>query len=278
MTPLINVRELHFYYSNYVTALEGINLGIEKGEFVAIMGENGAGKTTLVKHFNGLLKPTRGKVTVDGVDTREVTVAELSRKVGYVFQNPLYQLFCETVEKEVALGLRYSKISKKEKDNLVSQTLKELDIDRYMKRHPLMLSEGERKSVALASVLVMDPQILILDEPTLAQDALEKSRLQKILTQLNENGRTIILVSHDVEFVFDTADRVITMCDGKILADGAKKDVVTKTELFREAGLVEPQLVTFASAMCEFGLKKEMLTIEEACNALIPLLKRERTI
>jgi energy-coupling factor transport system ATP-binding protein len=206
------------------------------------MGENGAGKTTLVKHFNGLLKPQTGNVIVDGADTRKATVAQLSKNVGYVFQNPLYQLFSETVEKELELGLRSMNFSDQEKNRRIDEVLIEFGIERFRERHPLMLSEGERKSVAIASVLVMDPKVLIVDEPTLALDLLEKKRLSSVLTRLHGEGRSIILVTHDVDFAFDHSERIVTMSRGKILADGPKEEVINDKTLFDAAGLVEPQL------------------------------------
>ncbi len=272
MTAYISATDVYFSYPNYVTALKGITLEIGLGEFMAIMGENGAGKTTLVKHFLGLLRPTKGSVIVDGVDTRETTVAELSRKVGYVFQNPLYQLFGETVEKEVALGLRPLRLSKEEENRRVTQVLRELDLERYRKHHPLMLSEGERKSVALASVLVMDPQVLIMDEPTLGQDALEKRRLEGILRRLHQAGRTIVLVSHDVEFVFDTSERIITMADGRILTDGPKGEVVKDRDLFKRAALVEPQILLLAFKMSGLGMSEGITSVDDAYRQLLPLL------
>jgi energy-coupling factor transport system ATP-binding protein len=240
--PYISVRDLHFSYPNYTQALQGVDLDIDLGEFIAIMGENGAGKTTLVKHFNGLLKAQTGNVIVDGADTRKVTVAQLSKNVGYVFQNPLYQLFSETVEKELELGLRSLNLSDQEKKDRIDEVLIALGIERFRDRHPLMLSEGERKSVAIASVLVMDPKVLIVDEPTLALDLLEKKRLSNVLTRLHGEGRSVILVTHDVDFAFDHSERVVTMSRGKILADGPKEEVVNDKTLFEKAGLVEPQL------------------------------------
>lgn len=273
MNGFISTRDLQFHYQDYITALRGINIDIDLGEFIAIMGENGAGKTTLVKHFNGLLKPSEGSVVVDGVDTKNATVAELSRKVGYVFQNPLYQLFSETVEKEVGLGLKYTPLSEEEKERRIQLVLTDLGIEKQRKRHPLMLSEGERKRVAIASILVMDPSVLILDEPTLGLDAREKSRLETILRKVHSDGRTVILVSHDVEFVFDTAERIIAMADGEKLFDGPREAVFEKSDVFRKAGLVEPQILTLTSALSKYGIRKKCASIDEISDLLIPLLR-----
>ncbi|MEM3716029.1 MAG: ABC transporter ATP-binding protein, partial [Candidatus Bathyarchaeia archaeon] len=167
---MIEVEDVYFTYPNGVEALKGVSLKIYDGEFIAIMGQNGAGKTTLVKHFNGLLKPTRGRVLVDGVDTRHTTVASLARKVGFVFQNPDHQLFSETVEEEISFALRNFGFDENVIRERVEWALNLLDLAQYRKASPFMLSGGERKRVALASVLAWDPDILVLDEPTIGQD------------------------------------------------------------------------------------------------------------
>ncbi|MGB9684715.1 MAG: energy-coupling factor ABC transporter ATP-binding protein, partial [Candidatus Bathyarchaeales archaeon] len=153
---MIEVQDVYFTYPSGVEALKGVSLTIQDGEFVAIMGENGAGKTTLVKHFNGLLKPTRGKVLVDGVETTKVSVATLARKVGFVFQNPDHQLFSETVEEEIAFALKNFGFSSDIIEKRVTWALNLLGLAQYRKTSPFMLSGGERKRVALASVLAWD--------------------------------------------------------------------------------------------------------------------------
>jgi len=272
--PYISVRDLYFSYPNYTLALQGVDLDIDLGEFIAIMGENGAGKTTLVKHFNGLLKPQTGNVIVDGADTRKISVAQLSKNVGYVFQNPLYQLFSETVEKELELGLRSMNFSDQEKKHRIDEVLIEFGIERFRERHPLMLSEGERKSVAIASVLVMDPKVLIVDEPTLALDLLEKKRLSNVLTRLHGEGRSIILVTHDVDFAFDHSERIVTMSRGKILADGPKEEVINDKTLFDAAGLVEPQLFQLLKHYELSGVHTSDFSVESVFHDIVYHLKK----
>ena len=273
--PYISVRDLYFSYPNYTLALQGVDLDIDLGEFIAIMGENGAGKTTLVKHFNDLLKPQTGNVIVDGADTRKISVAQLSKNVGYVFQNPLYQLFSETVEKELELGLRSMNFTDHEKKRRINEVLIELGIERFRERHPLMLSEGERKSVAIASVLVMDPKVLIVDEPTLALDLLEKKRLSNVLTRLHGEGRSIILVTHDVDFAFDHSERIVTMSRGKILADGPKEEVINDKTLFDAAGLVEPQLFQLLKHYELSGVHTSDFSVESVYHDIINHVKKK---
>ncbi len=278
MPPFIAVYDLHFSYPNYVTALQGVNLSIGRGELVAIMGENGAGKTTLVKHFNGLLKSQSGYVTVGGIDTRNATVAELSKRVGYVFQNPLYQLFSETVEKELTLGLSGLNLSDGEKKNRIDEALIELGVEKFRNRHPLMLSEGERKRVAIASVLVMDPEVIVLDEPTLALDYIEKRRLGGVLGKLHDEGHTIILVTHDVEFAFDLSERIVTMSRGKILADLPKEKVFNGEASLDAAGLVEPQLFQLARRLEALYVHISDFSVEGAFTGVMKRVNRSKGI
>ncbi|MEM2987658.1 MAG: ABC transporter ATP-binding protein, partial [Candidatus Bathyarchaeia archaeon] len=188
---MIEVQDVYFKYPSGVEALKGISITIQDGEFVAIMGENGAGKTTLVKHFNGLLKPTKGKVLVDGIETTKVSVATLARKVGFVFQNPDHQLFSETVEEEIAFALKNFGFSQDVIEKRVTWALNLLGLAQYRKTSPFMLSGGERKRVALASVLAWDPKVLILDEPTIGQDYQQKEKLRQFILQMKAQEKTV---------------------------------------------------------------------------------------
>src|SRR3972149_4256198 len=183
---MIVVENICFKYPSGVEALKGVSLTIKDGEFVAIMGQNGAGKTTLVKHFNGLLKPSSGTIRVDGVETTKTTIATLSKTVGFVFQNPDHQLFSETVEEEVAFALKNFGFEPETIQKQITWALNLLSLTEYQKTSPFMLSGGERKRVALASVLAWDPQILILDEPTIGQDHEQKEKLRQFIVQRSE--------------------------------------------------------------------------------------------
>jgi len=275
--PLISARGVSFSYPNGVTSLHDITLDLRPGESVAIMGENGAGKTTLVKHFVGLLRPSKGMIEIEGVDAKTMTVAEIARKIGYVFQNPLYQLFSETVEKEVGLGLTPLNLPKEEVERRISRILKDLNLERYRERHPLMLSEGERKRVALASVLVIEPKALILDEPTLGQDAVEKRKLADLLRRLHSEDHSVVLVTHDVEFAFEVCDRIMIMSKGRIIADGPRREIVTLTRVFEEASLTQPQIPRLAALLKKSELPQDTITVEDAEQKLIPLLTEAKS-
>ena len=269
----IEVKDVHFTYSTGVEALKGVSLRIEDGEFVAIMGQNGAGKTTLVKNFNGLLRPIKGEVSVDGVSTRDVSVAKLARTVGFVFQNPDHQLFSETVEEEIAFALRNFGFEEDTIEKRVTWAVNLLDLVDYRKTSPFMLSGGERKRVALASVLAWDPKVVILDEPTIGQDHRQKENLRQFIVQLNEQGKTVVIVTHDVEFVAECNPRVVLMKEGRIIADGEAKRILPDTTLALEASIVPPQISQIFQGLSFLGLPSDVIDVSEAKKILVDRFK-----
>jgi energy-coupling factor transport system ATP-binding protein len=269
---MIEVKNVFFSYSNDVEALNGLSLKIRNGEFVAIMGQNGAGKTTLVKLFNGLLKPTKGEVLIDGLNTRKVSVANLARKVGFVFQNADHQLFCETVEEEVAFALRNFGFKEKTIQKRVNWALNLLDLTEYRQASPFMLSGGERKRVALASVLSWNPKVLILDEPTIGQDHQQKEKLRQFIVQLNTQGKTVVIVTHDVEFVADCVPRVVLMAQGKILADGSAEGILTDRDLVTKASIISPQINKIFLELDDLGLPNKVINVNDGGRILLNFL------
>jgi len=275
---MLTVEDVHFSYQSGVEALKGVSLIVKNGEFVAIMGQNGAGKTTLVKHFNGLLKPTRGKVRVDDVETTKTSVASLARNVGFVFQNPDHQLFSETVEEEIAFALKNFGYAPEVIENRITWALNLLGLTQYRKTSPFMLSGGERKRVALASVLAWDPKILILDEPTIGQDHQQKENLRQFIMQMQSQGRTIVIVTHDVEFVAECNPRVVLMREGKIVADGEGKDILTDPALLEVSSIVLPQIAQIFTQLQVPSLPKNVIDIYEAKTLLLRLLQRRQRL
>jgi len=219
------------------------------GETVAIVGENGAGKTTLVRHTNGLLKPTKGTVFVDGVDTRDTTTATLSRKVGIAFQNPDHQLFSESVESEVRFAMKNFGFDEELVSQRLDWALNFFELKQYRKSSPLVLSGGEKKRLTLACILAWDPEVVILDEPTVGQDALQKEKLAQIFKMLQSTGKTIILVSHDVEFLWPIQPRLVVMSGGKVVADGETSKIMADRELLDGARVTQPQLLRLYSRL-----------------------------
>jgi energy-coupling factor transport system ATP-binding protein len=272
---VIEVKGVSFTYPTGVEALKEVSLEIRDGEFIAIMGSNGAGKTTLVKHFNGLLKPASGEVFVGGVSTRNVSIASLARKVGFVFQNPDHQLFCETVEEEIAYALKNFGFEEEIVKNRVTWALNLLGLTQYRQTSPFMLSGGERKRLALASVLAWDPRVVVLDEPTIGQDYEQKEKLRQFIVQLNAQGKTVIVVTHDVEFVADCGPRIVLMAEGKIVADGDAKKILTNKELAFKASIVPPQITQIFLGLADFGLPMDVINVHEAGRILFNFLKEE---
>ena len=270
---MISVNNTSFRYTGASSdALTNVNLQIHDGEFVAIMGENGAGKTTLVKMFNGLLKPRAGNITIDGIDTREKSVAQLSRDVGLIFQNPDHQLFAETVSEELSFSLRNFGFKEEVVKRRVTNILTALDLEKYADSSPFVLSGGERKRVALAAILVWDPKHIIMDEPTIGQDYLQKDRLRNFIVQLISQGKTIVIVTHDVEFVAECKPRVVLLSKGTVIADGPASKILTNDELLAQASLVRPQI---AELMHQLSISEENEIIDAyaAREFLIPRLR-----
>ena len=272
---MIEVQDIYFAYPNGVQALKGISLTIQNGEFVAIMGQNGAGKTTLIKQFNGLLKPTKGKVLIDEVDTKKVSVATLARNVGFVFQNPDHQLFSETVEDEIAFALKNFGFKENITKRRVTWALNLLGLTQYRKTSPFMLSGGERKRVALASILAWDPKILILDEPTIGQAYQQKEKLRQFILLMKARRKTIIIVTHDVEFVAECDPRVLLMLDGKIVADGEARKVLTNQEILTQASIVPPQIAQIFLQLPSIELPKNVIDVYEAQEILLKILEKK---
>jgi energy-coupling factor transport system ATP-binding protein len=272
---MITIEDIHYSYASNIEALKGISLTINDGDFIAIMGQNGAGKTTFIKHFNGLLKPTSGTVRVNGVETTKTSVAALARNIGFVFQNPDNQLFSETVEDEIAFALKNFGFDKKTIDERVTWALDFLSLSQYRKTSPFLLSGGERKRVALASVLAWDPHTLVLDEPTIGQDHEQKEKLRQFIMQLQAKKKTVVMVTHDVEFVAECNPRVILMRGGKIVADGTAKDILTNSTLLEESSLVLPQIAQIFTKLSHLGLPADIINLDEAEATILAKTKTQ---
>ncbi len=275
---MIETENVHYSYPNKVEALKGVSLTIQNGEFVAIMGQNGAGKSTFVKHFNGLLKPSKGTVCINGVETTKSSVASLARNVGFVFQNPDHQLFSETVEEEIGFALKNFGFKPEVIDERVTWALNLLSLTQYRKTSPFLLSGGERKRVALASVLAWDPQTLILDEPTIGQDHEQKEKLRQFILQLQTQKKTVVTVTHDVEFVAECNPRVVLMKEGKIVADGEGKKILTDPEILEMSSIVLPQIAQVFTKLSALGLPKDVIDIYEAKDILMKAKENRRRL
>ncbi|MEM1589968.1 MAG: energy-coupling factor transporter ATPase [Candidatus Bathyarchaeia archaeon] len=271
---IIRVEDLWYVYPGGVTALRGVNLSIYEGEFVAIIGQNGSGKTTLVKHFNGLLKPTKGNVTVFGIDTKKASIPELARKVGYVFQNPDHQLCNETVRKELEFGPINLGFPDREIKERVESVAERLGLKDVLDEKPFSLSKGERQRVAVGSILTMNPDVLIIDEPTTGQDYKMSKEMMDIFKELNKEGKTIIVITHDMNLVAEYAEQVIVLRNGEILCEGTPKEVFAQSELLEKTYLRPPQITRLALKLPEYrNIFGAALTVDEMYNTIVKLIE-----
>lgn len=261
----LEIKDLHFTYPSGLQALQGISLNIEAGEQVAIVGQNGAGKTTLVRHFNGLLQPTSGSVMVGDWDTKQHSVAKLASRVGYVFQNPDEQLFSRDVETEVRFGPRNLGYSAEKLDGLVKRALALTELSDKTEENPYDLSPTWRKMVALASVIAMDTSVVIFDEPTTGQDAVNVARIAHVIAELRREGKTVIAITHDIDFCAENFERVIALSKGQVLLDGPAHEVLGQEEILAQTYVDPPQLTRLGKKL---GFKETVRNQEEFLNAL----------
>lgn len=278
--PLIMVHDVDYVYSNGTIALKQVSLNIKKGEFIAIMGQNGAGKTTLIRTFNGLIRPTKGSIFLEGENIDSKTIATLSKKVGVIFQNPMHQLFSTTLEDEIKFSLKSLNLDKEEIQIKVDQILKEFDLEKYRKRSPFNLSGGESKKLATASILCRDPDVLVFDEPTLGQDAKEINFFLGLIKSELERGKTIIIVTHNIEFTVEHVPRTILMSGGQIIADGPTQRIFTNEFLISKSSLIMPQIYLFKKELRKIGITipKEVIRESEIINFLENYLDSKTTI
>lgn len=270
-TPVIlQISNLSFQYQNTGgNGLRDINLTVHQGEFLALIGPNGAGKTTLAKHLNGLLQPIEGNVIVNGLNTREYNTSHLAQWVGYVFQNPDHQIFEVSVEKELEYGLKNARLLKTEIQARIDQVLQWVRLEPYRKAHPFTLGKGQRQLVALASILVLKPEILVIDEPTTGLDWAGVRNIMGLINNLNQNGTTIIMITHDMDLVAQYAQRVVIMKDGGILRDGKTEEVLADFASLHHACIVPPQIVRLSKKLWDIGLTVTLLDEQDLIKAIL---------
>jgi len=261
----IQVINLEYRYGDGTQALTGINLEVREGEFIAFIGQNGSGKTTLSKCLNGLFKPTSGDVIVDGLNSKTTPIVQMVKRVGYVFQNPDHQLFNNTCWDEIAYGPRNIQLPEQEVKARVEEAAQVVGLpDVYFEEHPFFLSKGLRQRVAIASILALRPQMIIVDEPTTGQDARQSIEIMDFLRDLNEkSGHTIIIITHDMPIVASYAQRVVVMGTGQILLDGLTRDVFSQPETLARTFLEPPQITQLAQRCQHLGFDPGTLTVDE---------------
>jgi len=262
--PLIMVHDVDYAYSNGTVALKKVSLNIKKGELIAIMGQNGAGKTTLIRTLNGLIRPTNGSIFIEGENINSKTIASISKKVGVIFQNPMHQLFSNTIEDEIKFSLKSLNLNKEDIKTKVDQIVKEFNLEKYRKRSPLNLSGGESKKLAIASIICRDPDILVFDEPTLGQDAKEIKFFLGLIKHELKRGKTIIMVTHNIEFTVENVPRTILMSGGEIIADGPTQQIFINELLISKSSLIMPQVYLFKKELQKIGINVPKEVIRES--------------
>ena len=238
---MIEFRDVHASYDGSAPILKGVSFTIRDGEFVAFVGTNGAGKSTTMRLMNGLLKPDAGQVLIDGVPTSDLRTSELARRVGFLFQNPDSQICCNTVREELLFGFKALGLAGPDADSRVDAIVEEFAFD--PDDDPFLLNRGARQLLALASIVVLAPPVVVLDEPTTGLDYRECVKVMDIIRRIHERGTTVVMVCHDMEVVADYAARCIVMSGGEVVDDAPTFDVLRNRETLERASLVPPQIV-----------------------------------
>ena len=269
---IIEVRDVYYEYPGKVKALDGVDLTVYEGDFLGIIGMNGSGKSTLVKAIIGLIRPQRGKILFKGEDVSKFTVGELARRIGLILQNPDYQLFTISALEEVLFGLRNIGIKGEEARKRALEILDLVGLKEKADFFPFKLSFGERRLLAAAATLALDPEVVILDEPTTAQDYRGRYLLADLAKDLHRKGKTIIMITHDMDLIAKYANRVAVMTGGKIILDDDPHVVFTEIDKLRQAGVMPPQITRLAISMREDGVPSKIISVEEFLN-LIEVVK-----
>jgi energy-coupling factor transport system ATP-binding protein len=260
---LVDCQDIWYTYPDGTEALKGVDLKIHKGDFLGLIGKNGSGKTTLAKIIKGLYSPTKGKVLVSGTDLFEKTGIDRAKTVGYVFQNPDDQIFSKTIRDEIGFGLRFLKLSKDEEEKLINKAAATMELQDHLDKNPFDVSQGLRQRVAIASVLIFEPEIFIIDEPTTGQDFARSKIIMDMVRALHRIGKTIIIVTHDMELIAEYAKRLVVMRGGKMLLDGSTRNVFSQPKALQESSIKPPQITTLSQNLSKYRVPPDILTVQE---------------
>jgi len=268
----LKIENISYWYSPERVALNDINIEIFENEFVGIIGQNGAGKSTLLKSITGLIRPQEGKISLFGKDIKDTPVSRIADTIGFVLQNPDRQLFADTVRQEVAYSLLNRRTPREEIDKIVAVVLDSVGLSDKSEEFPPSLSKGDRAKVVIASVLAMDPKIIILDEPTSGQDHRGCHQIMNIARKLHKTGRTVIFVTHHMALVAEYAKRVIVMGRRRIILDDSTEKVFSRPDILATTGIQPPQIVSLSQNIRQnIPFEGDILTVEELGKKLIEL-------
>jgi energy-coupling factor transport system ATP-binding protein len=266
--PIIQVENLTYVYPGGLKALDGINLQVRGGEFVGIIGNNGSGKTTFLLHLMGILKPKSGRVLVFGMDTRTTSVSTIARRVGFVFQYPSQQLFEDSVRDEVLFAPRNFGMPEEIVAKRFHDVLRKVGLEGLEERHPHSLSVGQMKRLNLASILIYDPDVIIMDEPFLGQDYGHIRKVMNILSELNRRGKTILMVSHHIIELAEYAERLLLFKEGRIVEDGPTREVLRRLSDREETHPFCTPLCHLSRILFGKNLEGVPITVDEMFSAL----------
>lgn len=277
---MLKAENIFYSYDDGTKALKGINFQISKGKIVALIGKNGAGKSTLFLNFNGILRPDKGNILVDGdiLKYDKKSLIKCRQKLGIVFQNPDDQIFAPTVEEDIAFGPLNLKLSQEETQKRVTESLKRVGMAGFEKKAPHNLSGGQKKRVAIAGILAMKPDIMVLDEPTSGLDPVGVKKIIKLLKELNNEGMTILISTHDVDLVAEYADKVYVIVDGEIIDKGTPNEIFNNIDTIKKANLRLPLIAELFRKLEEDGKITSLnndypLTVKEGYEKITEILK-----
>ena len=276
---MLEVKNIKYSYNKDYQALKGVSLKVEEGEMVALLGKNGAGKSTLFLHLNGIYEPDEGQVFIEGEELKydKKSLLKFRQKVGIVFQNPDDQIFAPTVEEDVAFGPLNLGLPMEEVQKRVTDSLARVGMSGFEKKAPHHLSGGQKKRVAIAGILAMNPKIMVLDEPTAGLDPQGVTELTVLLKELNAEGITIIISTHEVDLVPDYASKVFVLVDGLLIAEGSPKDIFSQPEILEKANLEVPIVTKLFQELERDGINMENdypLTLDEAKEKFLNLMNK----
>lgn len=272
-TLILKIEDLHYTYGNGKSALEGVSVDIYEGEKIAVIGSNGSGKSTFFLNIDGVLTPEQGKIIYRDTVINKKNLKELRKNIGIVFQDADNQIIASTVKAEVAFGPMNLKLSKEEVLERVDEALEYMNISNLKDRPPHYLSGGEKKRVSIADIIAMKSEIIIFDEPTAALDPVNAIMLEEVLGKLGAEGKTMIISTHDVDFVYRWAERVIVFCDGKIIADGDPIEIFKNTKILKQANLKKPTLLEVYESLVEKHILEDIKTYPKSIKEFKEILR-----